>query len=1126
MNNINSLKVKINFSLQSYHPDNPAAKGQPPERLIHTLHFEDIPRMVHDLAANKWGNKEDDGIYIASALEGGDLWPLLDFDVPNNTKVLNVLIPQLSQKLANISFFSNNGQIIASGQKGFKFIPFFIINHNNIDNYNNFLFETLKDEKIIISSSMANIIIDKYDHTDLGHAISIIKQNIKNKKKKKKIKSNLKELIRYDRLKKEYYVSVLLFIDHISPQTPIALIRNRDNMTAQPVSPEELTSILNYSNYLDLCRRPFHSSIWAFYIEDLLNNLTLDPPQDFANFLKQEKEKQQKREKGKVISTTFKSIFKPNLYRLKTSNKPQIVKLIDVLVKKYRSPKIVRIKGKIKGYQWKKCPICGHRAHSHKKQNFTIWTSGRFVKCKCFSTSCTTNQTTVINQDILKAMGLSEHEINDIMSDNLTPKIKINQTHHIMPLSQTRVLTKQTIDSIINEGRDAIVMAGTGTGKTTSILYNLDVLHAKNKLTVICAPTNDLVSEQYHQAILLHPELANKMVKIEPKSKYCYHPELLQKAIELNLPENVVCGKCAHHPHADTHTCNYSKCAAIKDKYSGVCQAFQQYSKIRTDSIIFCTHDIARYLFTILKHLQPEIYEEYQGGNLIIDEVDIFVQRLVYEFSWHKLKTIYSFLNEYTIDTAINNFLDSIICLHHNIKPLLSKKELLTIDNSWTDYQQLQVDAKECLKGLLEAIGELAIVNPKLKTKVDDIKALLWDIFIAKEHNLEKDATYVLINNKIKDVCYEIGINYDAFNLLFALLQNKLLIHIDSKSIFFTVKRRLSRNKLGNPSQTILMDATACVEALKYVFDWLDDPEELKVWPKREGKIINLKDIATRKHIKKALNNDNSKYRQLDYAISMAQRLTIGNTAWIAPNVDGKMNMIRWLECKTNNINITYHYSPNTRGSNNYDKIDTMVIIGAPIAQPKAYILTARTLFNDDDEIEEAYRQWMPHAQMIQTIGRHRQLFNNPNARLILIAEYYNDEILNVVGAPDLCLHNPLSNPKASQKLSNAYLNFVSSLNSSVNFDIQTMINLYKSYLIDSNTDSNPEFNNRIPKYLKTFMANNILLPLWRGAWLATCSTSNVKEPTAPTPTYEQLPLLLQQGDAQMQVPIHPRPPN
>ncbi len=213
--------------------------------------------------------------------------------------------------------------------------------------------------------------------------------------------------------------------------------------------------------------RPFPVSCWGDCIETIINQLSLEYPEDFINYLNKEKEKAEKREKGKVISTTFASIFKKTKYQLRVSKKAQITKLIDMLSKKYGAPKTITIKGKIKGYQWSKCPICGNKSHTHKNQNFTIWRAGRYLKAKCFSSSCTVNESTIINHNILLAMGLVESEIDYIMADNLNPNIKINQTHTIMPLEDARRVTSETINRVINEGKDAIIAAGTGTGKTT-----------------------------------------------------------------------------------------------------------------------------------------------------------------------------------------------------------------------------------------------------------------------------------------------------------------------------------------------------------------------------------------------------------------------------------------------------------------------------------------------------------------------------------------------------------------------------------------------------------------------------------------------------------------------------------
>ncbi len=65
-NKINSckVKVKVKYNIRAWHPDNPAAKGQPPERLIHTVPIESIPTMIRDLVARGWGINLHLHIYI------------------------------------------------------------------------------------------------------------------------------------------------------------------------------------------------------------------------------------------------------------------------------------------------------------------------------------------------------------------------------------------------------------------------------------------------------------------------------------------------------------------------------------------------------------------------------------------------------------------------------------------------------------------------------------------------------------------------------------------------------------------------------------------------------------------------------------------------------------------------------------------------------------------------------------------------------------------------------------------------------------------------------------------------------------------------------------------------------
>ncbi len=576
------------------------------------------------------------------------------------------------------------------------------------------------------------------------------------------------------------------------------------------------------------------------------------------------------------------------------------------------------------------------------------------------------------------------------------------------------------------------------------------------------------------------------MKLIEPKIKHCLHPDQLTKAIELNLPESVVCNKCPHHPTKGNHECcNYNKCKAQKDDIV-ICTAFQSISSIRSDDIVFCTHDMSLYLAKILKHLNLEVYtEKYQGGTLIFDEVDNVIQRLVYQFDWLQIKKTYEYLNQLTITTGISQFIDEVIRIQHINKQLLNKRELITIDRSWQDYQMLKTKAQEAIKSLLDSIANLAGNNPKTKTKVDDIIALLWDIFIDRKYDLIENKTYSEVKNKVKEVCYEAYINYDIFNLLFALLQDKLLIHVTNKSIYFTIKKRLDLEKMGNPSQTILLDATIHIPTIKKVINWLNEPVELAVWPKRVGRIYHIKDTTSRKYIRQALSGkDSAKEKQLFYALQMAKQLALEKTSWIVPQVQGENGNLLDIVNQFSRQN-TYHFSSISKGSNRFSETEAMVIFGQPIATPISYLLLARTLISDD-QLEQNYRQWLPTAACLQEIGRHRQLFDNPNSRLMLINSQYPDEILNVIGLPDISLHNPLANAKSNQKLINAYTKLIKHIDNNNINNLQSLTKSYHEFLNLENVNNDSDFANRVNKYLKTFYDNNVLLPAWKEAWEST----------------------------------------
>ncbi len=1090
------LLVRVKFTMCAYHPDTLGARSRVPERLIHHIPLSEVPDMIRDLAARGWGHKEDDGVYIASMIGDEYLWPIMDFDAPHPD-----LIPDLMVATRELAQAIGGEYVIhGSGVKGTRYIPFFWLRREDIETFERFLYDKAQSFFIPIDNNIVDEILSKEKAHDLVRALrlytSLLSSKPKSKSEKKRLRK-LKESDLYKLIRKQdnkWHANILLFFDKISPHTPIAIIRNRKNgKTAQPLSDYDIDNLFTGKvTYHELMTRPFLVERWADYFASIINNLSHEYPEEFIDFLCEEKEKEEKKEKGKVISTTFGSIFTENKYQLRVSRKAQITKLIEKLSQKYSTPKLITIKGKIKGYQWKKCPICGHKEHSNKSQNFTIWQNGRYIKAKCFSAGCPANAGIIIDRQLLLAIGLTENEIGYITADDLNPNININQTHKIMPLGEARRVTKETIDRVIAERKDAIIAAGTGTGKTTAILANLPKLQGRG-LTLIAFPTNDLAGEAFHCAKMRHPELASKMKLLKPKKVYCYHPHLLQKTLDLNLPENVVCAKCPHHPKREDHDCFHSKCKADKDKLI-ICEAFQQFSAIQNDSILFLTHDMLLYLHTLLRHLHPETYHYYQNGMLVIDETENFINKIVYQFNWKGIKKIYEFLNEYTPTTGISQFVDAVISIKRKVQNIINKREMITLDHTWPEYAFLKTKAEGALKGLLDAVANWAEGNPSLKNKADHIKALLWDIFIETQYGLDDDKTYSEIKNQIKEICFEAEINFDAFNLLFAILRNKILIHISSSQIYFTFRKKLTKEKLGSPQQTILLDATAHIPTVKSLFPWLDDPEELSLWPKRKGKIIQLKDTTSRKHLKRALSGDKAKERQVFYVLQMAKNLTSrGQTAWIAPNTFGKNENLMDIINQISN-QMTYHFSSRTRGSNDFSSVANMVLLGSPVAPPIFYILVARTLLFDKRELEQSYRQWLPMAAYLQEIGRHRQLFNDTNALLVMINNKYPDEILNIIGPPDLCVHNPLGNPKTNKKLVNAYTRLISCVNETNIDKLQVLLDWYHTFLKEENTDNDPDFSNRMAKYLKTFYANNALLPAWKEAWEATTEHTKINE--------------------------------